>query len=94
MAFFLQSRNRMITILWLGVVKLVFVVVAFFLIDGRMGRRRTLMLGAAIMFVSFFIVGGMVYGLQRQSTGSGDEINVVDAKGYVAIVFVYIFAVG
>lgn len=75
-------------------VKLVFVVVAFFLIDGRMGRRRTLMLGAAIMFVSFFIVGGMVYGLQRQSTGSGDEINVVDAKGYVAIVFVYIFAVG
>ncbi|KAJ8656085.1 hypothetical protein O0I10_008308 [Lichtheimia ornata] len=77
-----------------GVVKLVFVVVAFFLIDGRMGRRRTLMLGAAIMFVSFFIVGGMVYGLQRQSTGSGDEINVVDAKGYVAIVFVYIFAVG
>ena len=36
----------------------------------------------------------MVYGLQRQSTGSGDEINVVDAKGYVAIVFVYIFAVG
>lgn len=86
--------NHVITLLCLGVVKLVFVVIAFFLIDGRMGRRRTLMLGAAIMFVSFFIVGGMVYGLQKQSTGSGDEITVVDAKGYVAIVFVYIFAVG
>ncbi|KAI9317407.1 general substrate transporter [Dichotomocladium elegans] len=75
-----------------GIVKVVFVFVAFFMIDARLGRRRTLMLGSVFMFVAFFIMAGMVYGI-RQDNPSG-KITVVDAKGYVAIIMVYIFAVG
>ncbi|KAI9488205.1 general substrate transporter [Zychaea mexicana] len=77
-----------------GIVKAVFVIVAFFMIDARFGRRQTLMIGSVFMMVAFFILAGMVLGIQRDNGGVSGDISYVDAKGYVAIVMIYIFAVG
>lgn len=69
-------------------------VVAFFMIDARLGRRQTLLLGSVFMFVSFFILAGMIYGIQKDNGGALTVNAIVDAKGYVAMVMVYLFAVG
>ncbi|PHZ14349.1 general substrate transporter [Rhizopus microsporus ATCC 52813] len=61
-----------------GAVKVAFVFVTFFFVDTRLGRRHTLMMGSVIMMVSFFVLGGAVVG----------------AKGYIAMVCIYIFAIG
>ena len=72
-----------------GVVKVVFVFVSFFMIDTKLGRRRTLMIGSVIMCAAFYILGGMIYMILKEPKGSP-----VGAKGYVAIIMVYCFAVG
>ncbi|ORY94966.1 general substrate transporter [Syncephalastrum racemosum] len=79
-----------------GVVKVAFVFVSFFMVDTRLGRRNTLMLGSSIMFIAFFILGGMILGIQKDNAGRDlTNGNVsVGAKGYVAMVMIYLFAVG
>ena len=79
----------------LGIVKVVFVFVAFFMIDTRLGRRRTLILGSIFMMVAFFVLAGMILGIERDSAAAPDgELGHVGAKGYVAMVMIYLFAVG
>ncbi|CEG66505.1 hypothetical protein RMATCC62417_03072 [Rhizopus microsporus] len=78
-----------------GAVKVAFVFVTFFFVDTRLGRRHTLMMGSAIMMVSFFVLGGMILGLERDNNGHlGVPGAVVGAKGYIAMVCIYIFAIG
>ncbi|KAI8637011.1 general substrate transporter [Parasitella parasitica] len=79
-----------------GVVKVAFVFVSFFMVDTKLGRRRTLMIGSVIMMVAFYICGGMILGIERENKGviSAAAGTQVGAKGYVAMVCIYIFAVG
>ncbi|EIE75315.1 hypothetical protein G6F46_003111 [Rhizopus delemar] len=78
-----------------GAVKVGFVFITFFFVDNRLGRRHTLMLGSAIMMVAFFVLGGMLIGLENDTNGQlGSEGAAVGAKGYVAMVCIYIFAIG
>jgi SP family sugar:H+ symporter-like MFS transporter len=72
-----------------GCVKVAFVFVSFFMVDTKLGRRKTLMIGSVIMCVAFYIMGGMVYMVLKQPPNSP-----VGPEGYVAIIMVYIFAVG
>ncbi|KAI8096978.1 general substrate transporter [Halteromyces radiatus] len=76
-----------------GVVKVVFVALSFFMVDTKLGRRRTLMLGSLFMFTAFFILAGMIYGIQKDN-GGNLKTAVVGAKGYVAVVMIYFFAIG
>lgn len=65
------------------------------MVDTKLGRRRTLMIGAVIMMVSFYVLGGMIYGIQKENGGSLSLPGAkVGAKGYIAMVCIYIFAVG
>lgn len=53
------------------------------------------MMGSVIMMVSFFVLGGMILGLERDTNGHlGVPGAVVGAKGYIAMVCIYIFAIG
>ncbi|CAO3645731.1 unnamed protein product [Mucor hiemalis] len=79
-----------------GVVKVVFVIISFFMVDTKLGRRRTLMIGSVIMMIAFYILGGMILGIQKDNGGkivaaAGAKVG---AKGYVAMIMIYIFAVG
>jgi hypothetical protein len=47
------------------------------------------MIGSVIMCAAFYILGGMIYMILKEPKGSP-----VGAKGYVAIVMVYCFAIG
>ncbi|CAO3592944.1 unnamed protein product [Absidia cylindrospora] len=76
-----------------GVVKVVFVAISFFMVDTKLGRRRTLMIGSLIMFCAFFILGGSILGIQNDNGGNLKTASV-GAKGYVAIIMIYVFAVG
>jgi hypothetical protein len=51
------------------------------------------MLGSLFMFCAFFILAGMVLGIQ-QDNGGNLKTASVGAKGYVAIIMIYMFAVG
>lgn len=66
------------------------------MVDTKLGRRRTLMLGALIQMIAFYILGGMIYGIQKDNGGNlvGVVGAAVGAKGYVAIICIYIFAIG
>ncbi|KAI7907082.1 general substrate transporter [Cokeromyces recurvatus] len=77
-----------------GIVKVVFVLISFFMVDTKLGRRQTLIIGSAVMLVSFYVMGGMILGLQKDNGGILAPGSKIDAKGYVAMVCVYIFAVG
>jgi hypothetical protein len=79
-----------------GIVKVAFVFISFFMVDTKLGRRRTLMIGSVIMMVSFYVLGGMILGIQKDNGGkiSAAAGTQVGAKGYVAMVCIYIFAVG
>ncbi|KAG2235895.1 hypothetical protein INT48_008198 [Thamnidium elegans] len=79
-----------------GIVKVAFVFISFFMVDTKLGRRRTLMIGSVIMMASFYILGGMILGIQKDNGGtlSAAAGAQVGAKGYVAMVCIYIFAVG
>ncbi|KAG2172225.1 hypothetical protein INT43_004766 [Umbelopsis isabellina] len=72
-----------------GCVKVAFVFVSFFMVDTKLGRRRTLMIGSVIMCAAFYILGGMIYMILQQPPNSA-----VGAKGYIAIIMVYVFAIG
>jgi hypothetical protein len=72
-----------------GIVKVVFVFISFFMVDTKLGRRRTLMIGSVIMCAAFYILGGMIFMILKQPAGTP-----VGAKGYVAIIMVYCFAIG
>ncbi|KAL7316961.1 hypothetical protein PS15m_003377 [Mucor circinelloides] len=79
-----------------GIVKVAFVFISFFMIDTKLGRRRTLMIGSVIMMAAFYICGGMILGIERDNDGkiSAAAGTQVGAKGIVAMVCIYIFAVG
>lgn len=66
------------------------------MVDTKLGRRRTLMIGSVIMMISFYVLGGMILGIQKENGGvlSAAAGSKVGAKGYVAMVCIYIFAVG
>lgn len=63
------------------------------MIDTKLGRRRTLLLGSVFMMVAFYVLAGMILGIERDNGGkiSGGSVG---AKGYVAMVCVYLFAIG
>ncbi|CEP15143.1 hypothetical protein [Parasitella parasitica] len=79
-----------------GVVKVAFVFISFFMVDTKLGRRHTLMIGSVIMMIAFYVCGGMILGIERENDGviSAASGTQVGAKGYVAMVCIYIFAVG
>ncbi|CAO3686482.1 unnamed protein product [Rhizopus stolonifer] len=77
-----------------GAVKVAFVFITFFFVDNRMGRRQTLMIGSVIQMVSFFVLGGMILSLEKDNGGVLGTNATVGAKGYVAMVCIYIFAIG
>ncbi|KAI9277782.1 general substrate transporter [Sporodiniella umbellata] len=77
-----------------GAVKVAFVFITFFFVDNRMGRRQTLVLGSVIQMAAFFILGGMILGLQKDNNGKLGINSDVGAKGYVAMVCIYVFAIG
>lgn len=66
------------------------------MVDTKLGRRRTLMIGSVVMMCAFYILGGMIIGIQKDNGGkiSAAAGAQVGAKGYVAMVCIYIFAVG
>lgn len=64
------------------------------MIDGKLGRRRTLMIGSVIMCVAFYILGAMTNTIAAQNGGKISETASVGALGYVAIIMVYLFAIG
>lgn len=64
------------------------------MVDTKLGRRRTLLIGAAIMMAAFYVLGGMIIGIQKDNGGKIAAGSQVGAKGYVAMVCIYIFAVG
>lgn len=76
-----------------GIVKFVCVFLSFFLVDGRLGRRKTLIIGSLTMMCTFYVLGGMILGIQHDNGGSVSG-GAVGAKGYVAMVCIYVFAVG
>lgn len=47
------------------------------------------MIGSVIMCAAFYILGGMIYMILQQPPNSA-----VGAKGYIAIIMVYVFAIG
>lgn len=67
---------------------------SFFMIDGKLGRRRTLILGALIMCTAFYLLGGMTKIIADQNQGKIGASADVGVPGYVAIIMVYLFAVG
>ncbi|ORX60426.1 general substrate transporter [Hesseltinella vesiculosa] len=77
-----------------GVVKVAFVFVSFFMVDTRLGRRRTLMIGSVVMFTAFFVLAGLIYGIQKENGGNLGTGVQAGAKGYAAMVMIYLFAVG
>lgn len=66
------------------------------MVDTKLGRRRTLMIGSFIMMVAFYVCGGMILGIERDNNGtiSAAAGAKVGAKGYVAMVSIYVFAIG
>lgn len=66
------------------------------MVDTKLGRRRTLMIGSVIMMISFYVLGGMILGIEKDNDGliSAAAGTQVGAKGYVAMICIYIFAVG
>jgi SP family sugar:H+ symporter-like MFS transporter len=65
------------------------------MVDTKLGRRRTLMIGAVIMMAAFYVLGGMILGIQKDNGGKiASAGTAVGAKGYVAMVCIYIFAIG
>ena len=66
------------------------------MVDTKLGRRRTLMIGSVIMMIAFYVCGGMILGIERDNNGtiSASSGAQVGAKGYVAMVSIYIFAIG
>ncbi|RUS31500.1 general substrate transporter [Jimgerdemannia flammicorona] len=75
-----------------GTVKVAFVFASFFMIDTKLGRRRTLMIGSAFMCTAFYILGTMT---KLNSDNNGGSVGgSVGSLGYVAIFSVYLFAIG
>lgn len=66
------------------------------MVDTKLGRRRTLMIGSVIMMIAFYVCGGMILGIERDNNGiiSAAAGAKVGAKGYVAMVSIYVFAIG
>lgn len=66
------------------------------MVDTKLGRRRTLMIGSVIMMAAFYVCGGMILGIQKDNGGkiSASAGTQVGAKGIVAMVCIYIFAIG
>lgn len=65
------------------------------MVDTKLGRRRTLMIGAVIMMTAFYVLGGMIYGIQKDNAGGLSLPGAqVGAKGYIAMVCIYVFAIG
>ncbi|KAI8140597.1 general substrate transporter [Fennellomyces sp. T-0311] len=79
-----------------GVVKVVFVFVFFFMVDHKFfGRRNSLITGSIIMFVSFYILGGLLKHIEIEQDALPPGVEPpVGAKGYIAMVMLFIFAVG
>ncbi|KAI8891143.1 general substrate transporter [Backusella circina FSU 941] len=77
-----------------GAVKVIFVFVSLFIVDTRLGRRRTLFIGSFIMMAAFYILGGCILAIQKENNGAIGAGAAVGAKGYVAMVMIYMFAVG
>ncbi|KAI9495473.1 general substrate transporter [Zychaea mexicana] len=79
-----------------GVVKVVFVFVFFFMVDHPFfGRRNSLIIGSIIMFVSFYILGGLLKHIEEDQLALPPGVEPpVGAKGYVAMVMLFIFAIG
>ncbi|RUS22856.1 hypothetical protein BC937DRAFT_86303 [Endogone sp. FLAS-F59071] len=77
-----------------GCIKVAFVFASFFLIDGKLGRRRTLMIGSLIMCIAFYLLGTMTKTIAAQNGGTISATASVGALGYAAIIMVYLFAIG
>jgi hypothetical protein len=74
-----------------GCVKVFFCLISFFFLDKKgVGRRPVLLLGSLANVIIFFILGGMLFSMQR-ATYNG--LTPSAAEGYVAMVMIYLFAV-
>ena len=79
-----------------GVVKVVFVFVFFFMVDHPFfGRRNSLLTGSILMLVAFYTLGGLVKYIEIDQAALPPGVEPpVGPKGYVAMVMLFIFAVG
>lgn len=77
-----------------GIVKVAFVFISFFMIDTKLGRRRTLMIGSLFMCTAFYVLGGMTKIISDENGGNITGKSTVGAPGYIAILMVYFFAIG
>ncbi|CAO3627400.1 unnamed protein product [Cunninghamella blakesleeana] len=79
-----------------GGVKVLFVIISYFLVDGKYGRRKTLILGSTVMLIALYTLGVSIYGIQQDNGGVIDDDDHLDVgvKGYLAIFMVYLFAAG
>ncbi|KAI9301483.1 general substrate transporter [Cunninghamella echinulata] len=77
-----------------GAVKVLFVIISYFLVDGKYGRRRTLIIGSIVMFISLYGLAIFIYKIQQENGGVIDDTLKVGVKGYLAIFMVYLFAAG
>ncbi|KAI8636932.1 general substrate transporter [Parasitella parasitica] len=74
-----------------GCVKVFFVLASFFFLDKKaVGRRPTLLLGSLANIIIFFVLGGMLYSIEK-AIANGSPAPA--AQGYVAMVMIYLFAV-
>lgn len=89
-----DELSNVLSFVQTGIVKVVFVFVSFFMVDTHLGRRRTLMLGSLFMFVSFFVLAGLILTIQRENGGTISEGSTVGGKGIGAMVMIYFFAIG
>lgn len=68
-----------------------FVLISFLFLDKKaVGRRPTLLLGSLTNVIIFFVLGGMLYSIER---AIANGLTAPAAQGYVAMVMVYLFAV-
>ena len=59
------------------------------------GRRNSLITGSIIMFISFYILGGLLKYIEIEQAAVPPGVEPpVGGKGYVAMVMLFIFAIG
>lgn len=73
-----------------GIVRLVCVIIAMYIVVDRYGRRNMLIGGAVVMLVAMWFIGAYI----KIADPSTDQGSTMSAGAYAAVVFIYVFAVG
>lgn len=73
-----------------GVVRLVCVIIAMYVVVDRYGRKSMLIGGAVVMLIAMWFIGAYI----KVAAPSVEPGSTMTSGAYAAVVFIYIFAVG